>query len=313
MKVKKQYKNIDVLLIFKCGDTDIAMAIEDKVNTSTHEAGTSGKDQLEQYRDAVIDDFSERLFLGIYYKNRISLDIEKEHALKYGYAPFTLEAIQNILSDDLCDNHIVKAYKKYIDTIWMSSYPNSKPRNLNDMCTINDEFYEKNRKIIFWGSYFVDLANRLLDMENNVETVYVQEKEIEVPKNKWYRYKDIKNAICNYSTIFNTYCEYRISLEDFPLGVTYNTKYGVKSLKFDLYSIDKKPQTKLLKECRKIVYDKFKDWVEKQNALDVKLSRNSQQIGTWKMNIPKDKNTCEYFEEEYIKAVVKVLKEIRDI
>ena len=311
MKVKKQYKKIDVLLLFKCGDTDIAMAIEDKVATSTHEAGKSGKNQLEKYRDTVIDVFPDRLFLGIYYKNRIALDLEKEHALKYGYAPFTLEAIQNILSDDLCDNHIIKAYKKYIDTIWMSSYPNSKPRNLNDMCFSNDEFYEKNRKMIFWGSYFVDLANRLLDMENNVETVYVQEKEIEVPKNRWYRYKDIKNAICNYGpNEENTYYEYRISLEDFPLGVTYNTRYGVNPLKFDLYSIDKKPQTE---ECRKIVHDKFKDWVEKQNALDVTLNNYPQQIGTWEMNIPEDKYTCEYFEEEYIKAVVKVLKEIRDI
>lgn len=107
----QQYKKIDFYIRI---NENITIAFEDKVKTSEHD------NQLEHYRDIVMDEFPDDRLYFVYLKTNIIFQDEKEIIEKSGYKIYDIFAIYSKLKKKVENNiyedflrHLTKKIKSY--------------------------------------------------------------------------------------------------------------------------------------------------------------------------------------------------------
>lgn len=103
VKIKKQYKGIDILCIV---NDRYAIIIEDKVYSNTH------SDQLERYRAIMSSDFKNYEIILIYLKTGVG--IEYKHAEQQNYAVINRGELIKILTEYNSKNTILLDFREHI-------------------------------------------------------------------------------------------------------------------------------------------------------------------------------------------------------
>ena len=280
--VKKQYKKIDVLILFKCNGIDVALIIEDKVDSSTHTQGKKNLNQLQEYREEILTERNGKkakyLVLGVYYKNRMALKSEMDLAHNNGYAVFQLEDIKVLLdSNNTTTNYIFSEYKSYIDRIYQQSYKGEEEEKEKKICdyimTTTDDFFKNNRKIIFWNSFSTYFANEHLDLDNKkVDHVEIDGKNVKVGGTN-YKLNNYKDALCEFGfENHKRYFFFKILLNNYPLALEFDSNKKINefiTVTANLYHL------KITDGCdkseyenhRKTVYGKFLNWYKRYKDL----------------------------------------------
>ena len=345
--VKKQYKKIDVLILFKCNGIDVALIIEDKVDSSTHTQGKKNLNQLQEYREEILTERNGKkakyLVLGVYYKNRMALNSEKDLARNNGYAVFQLTDITKLLDDNnTTTNCIFSEYKSYIDRIYEQSYKGEEGKKICDyIMTTKDDFFENNRKIIFWNSFSTYFANEHLGNEK-VDHVVINGKNVKVGGTN-YKFKKYEDALCELGfENHKRYFFFKILLNNYPLALEFDSNKEIDKfiiVTANLYHLQITDGCDKSKygNYRKWVYGKFLNWYKNlpncekyevklkdknydsnkepsENAEYVnqtKKNGNQQQlIATFKIPIDIQDATFDYLSGEFVEMMIDILHEI---
>lgn len=358
--VKKQYKKIDVLILFKCNGIDVALIIEDKVDSSTHTQGKKNLNQLQEYREEILTERNgikaKYLVLGVYYKNRMALESEKDLAHNNGYAVFQLKDIKDLLEDikvlldnnNTTTNYIFSEYKSYIDRIYQQSYKGEKGKKICDyIMTTKDDFFENNKKIIFWNSFSTYFANEHLGNEK-VDHVDIDGENVKVGGTN-YKLNKYGDALCELGfENHKRYFFFKILLNNYPLALEFDSNKKINefiTVTANLYHLqitDGCDKSKY-ENYRKKVYDKFLNWYKRYKNLPnyenykyeaelkdkdydpnkepseiaeyvtKKKGNQHQLIATFKIPINKQDATFDYLSGEFVEMMIDILHEINGV
>ncbi len=143
LEVKKQYHNIDILVIVNGGSH--VLIIEDKVNTSAH------SDQLKRYAEQIENEFSDSRVGRIYFKTGNQSNFKEVE--EQGYSVFTREMFLDVLSKGIesgIENDIYLDYFNYLNQI-QESIDAYKTKPLCDW------------DWLCWTGFFTDLQTNYFD------------------------------------------------------------------------------------------------------------------------------------------------------
>ena len=355
--VKKQYKEIDVLILFKCNGIDVALIIEDKVDSFTHSQGKKNLNQLQEYREEILAERNgkkpEYLVLGVYYKNRMALKSEINLALNNGYAVFQLKDIKDLLdNNNTTTNCIFSEYKSYIDRISEQSYNGEKGKKICDyIMKTTDDFFENNKKIIFWNSFSTYFANKYLGNEK-VDHVDIDGENVKVGGTNYnFKEKKYKDALCEFGfENHKRYFFFKILLNNYPLALEFDSNKGIDEfiiVTANLYhlQITNGCDKSEYENHRKTVYGKFLNWYKRYKDLQnyknykyevqlkdkdydpnkepsenakyvnqtTKKGNQHQLIATFKIPINKQDATFDYLSGEFVEMMIDILHEINGV
>ena len=352
--IKKQYKKIDVLILFKCNGIDVALIIEDKVDSSTHSQGKKNLNQLQEYREEILTERNGKkpkyLVLGVYYKNRMALESEMNLALNNGYAVFQLTDIKELLdNNNTTTNCIFSEYKSYIDRIDQQSYKGEKGEKICDyIMTTKDDFFENNKKIIFWNSFSTYFANEHLD-NKKVDHVDIDGENVKVGGTNYnFKEKKYKDALCELGfENHKRYFFFKILLNNYPLALEFDSNKEIDefiTVTANLYHLqitDGCDKSKY-ENYRQWVYGKFLNWYKRYKNLPnyekykyeaelkdkdydpnkepseiaeyvtKKIGNQHQLIATFKIPINKQDATFDYLSGEFVEMMIDILHEISE-
>ena len=304
--------------MFKCNGIDVALIIEDKVDSSTHSQGKKNLNQLQEYREEILTERNgkkpEYLVLGVYYKNRMALESEMNLALNNGYAVFQLEDIKKDLLDknNTTTNCIFSEYKSYIDRIYQQSYKGEDEEKGKKICdyimTTEDDFFENNRKIIFWNSFSTYFANEHLGNEK-VDHVDIDGKNVKVGGTNYnFKEKKYKDALCEFGfENHKRYFFFKILLNNYPLALEFDSNKKINefiTVTANLYHLkitDGCDKSKY-ENYRKRVYGKFLNWYKRYKNLP-NYEKYKYEVQLKDKNYDSKKESSESEIAEYVKYV----------
>ncbi len=149
IKIKKQYKNIDVLCII---NGTYAVLIEDKIGTKHH------SNQLARYLEAVKKNFPKvKTIIPVYYKTEDQSNYE--HVINNEYEPFLRRDILDILSTYKGSNNILVDYRDRLQFI-EDEVNGYKTKNISKWnrrnwtgfyMELQERFGEDGKKKVNWG------------------------------------------------------------------------------------------------------------------------------------------------------------------
>ena len=187
IEIRKQYKNIDVLILLKCQGEQYAVIVEDKTHSSEHD------DQLDRYRNTVSAMFPDYKLVCVYYKTGFQSDYSKVE--KSGYKIFGRKKNLEILGEyvNRTDNDIFKDYYAYWENyeeitgsyrdIEISKWDDGRQVNVfyeyvQDELTNKNQYWTgygwvNNRSGGFWGLWYGIDDDHIID-EGVEATLYLQ-------------------------------------------------------------------------------------------------------------------------------------------
>ena len=123
VKIKKQYKNIDVLV--EVNDSEV-IVIEDKVKTSSH------SNQLERYKDTIDNEEFYKNYNKHYIYYKVGNESQNNGVEKAGYTRIKRDEILNIIKKyrDL-NNDLLNDYIDYLESIEKTSNMYKKEDDIN--------------------------------------------------------------------------------------------------------------------------------------------------------------------------------------
>ncbi len=108
IKIKKQYKNIDILAII---NDEHVICIEDKTYTSEHSR------QLERYKKTIEKDFKNKQHYFIYLKTGNESTKNLEKILSQGYTPINRSDILKIINEETITNNIFCDFRDHLQKL----------------------------------------------------------------------------------------------------------------------------------------------------------------------------------------------------
>lgn len=117
VEIKRQYKNIDILVLLHFSNTIVPIIIEDKTYTKTH------SNQLQRYYEIILKDQEGKSAietpLGIYYKTGFIYDNEMKEVKERGYKVIGKVEMLDLMKQYIgqADSDILKDYYQHISRL----------------------------------------------------------------------------------------------------------------------------------------------------------------------------------------------------
>ena len=214
-----------------------------------------------------------------------------------------------------------------------------------------DDFFENNRKIIFWNSFSTYFANKYLGNEK-VDHVDIDGENVKVGGTNYnFKEKKYKDALCELGfENHKRYFFFKILLNNYPLALEFDSNKGIDEfiiVTANLYhlQITNGCDKSEYENHRKTVYGKFLNWYKRYKDLqnyknykyEVQLKdkdydpnkepsenekyvnqtngngNRNQLIATFKIPINKQDATFDYLSGEFVEMMIDILHEINGV
>lgn len=199
--VLRQYKHIDVLVLFEHDNQHYGLIIEDKTNTSEH------SNQIQKYFEAVISDAelninAENLYVA-YVKTGILYDEDKRVKANI----VTLEQLLNVLQPyvESTQSQILSDYVEYLNIEFIKRISIAKLINAMEVALpLKTEDYDNGKPLLatYYGQYlFLDTVFKMRNIEKRLD---IRKSDSDRP---YYEYLDsVYAGTNNDGTPWTQYC-----------------------------------------------------------------------------------------------------------